>query len=198
MKRNFLQQHNNRIRFGLVCAAVLVVLSLALLAGRGSTSRDVVSASAPEPAFQVQPRPWTALGSTGAVDEASLSTFAFGTADIAFKAGAAGTIVVARYNVTNTFDNNASPNKPGWTTLEMGSHAPLNTIIEAKLFQVKACSQDPVLLCTARNRSMDTPCAKCTIQGTVDFTGQLYYVEVTMNRTSPNNPSPRMFTLRLY
>ena len=197
MKRYFLEQQKNRIRLGLVCAAVLALLATALVVGRSSRSA-LALANAPEPSFQVPPKPWTALGSTGAVDEASLSTFAFGTADIAFKAGAAGTIVVARYNVTNTFDNNANPNKPGWTTLEMGSHAPLNTIIEAKLFQVKACGQDPVLLCTARNRSMDNPCAKCTIQGTVDFTSQLYYVEVTMNRTSPNNPSPRMFTLRLF
>jgi len=190
MKRNNLQKRGNRIRFGLVCATVFAVLVTALLAGQLPAS--------PGPTAQTLPKPWTAVGSTGVVDEASLNTFAFGTTDIGFKSSASGTVVVARYNVTNTFDNNANPNKPGWTTLEMGSSAPLNTIVEAKLFQVKACGQDPVLLCTARNRSSDNPCAKCTISGTIDFTSKLYYVEVTMNRSSPNNPSPRMFTLRLF
>jgi hypothetical protein len=60
-----------------------------------------------------------------------------------------------------------------------------------------AGGQDPVLLCTARNRSSDNPCAKCTINGTIDFTSQLYYVEVTLNRNSINVPAPKMFTLRL-
>lgn len=191
------QQNGNRIRFALMCVAVFAVMSLTLLFAPAHISTDVASANNPDP-FQVQPRPWTAIGSTGVVDEASLNTFAFGTTDIGFKAGATSTRVVARYNVTNTFDNNANPNKPGWTTLEMGSSAPINTIIEAKLYQVKACDQQQTLLCTARNRSNDNPCAKCTINGTIDFTGHLYYVEVTLNRNSVNNQAPRMFTLRLF
>jgi len=190
MRRNNLQKRGNGIRFGLVCATVFAALVTALLVGQLPAS--------PGPAAQTLAKPWTAVGSTGVVDEGSLNTFAFGTTDIGFKASASGTVVVARYNVTNTFDNNANPNKPGWTTLEMGSSAPLNTIVEAKLFQVKACGQDPVLLCTARNRSSDNPCAKCTINGTVDFTSQLYYVEVTLNRNSINIPAPKMFTLRLF
>jgi hypothetical protein len=190
MRRNNLQKRGNRIRFGLVCATVFAALVTALLVGQIPAS--------PVPAAQTLPKPWTAVGSTGVVDEASLKNFAFGTTDIAFVAGATGTVVVARYNVTNTFDNNANPNKPGWTTLEMGSNAPLNTIIEARLYQVRTCDQQQTLLCMARNRSNDTPCAKCTINGTVDFTNNLYYVEVTLNRNSTQNASPRMFTLRVY
>ena len=189
MRRNNLQKRGNRIRFGLVCATVFAALLTAFLVGQGPAS--------PVPAAQTLPKPWTAVGSTGVVDEASFKNFAFGTTDIGFVAGATGTVVVARYNVTNTFDNNANPNKPGWTTLEMGSNAPLNTIIEAKLYQVKTCDQQQTLLCTARNRSNDNPCAKCTINGTVDFTNNLYYVEVTLNRNSVQNQAPRMFTLRL-
>lgn len=196
MRRNILQNHGIRFRFGLVCAVVLTLLAIALVVGR-SSRLSLASASVPEP-VQIQPKPWTAIGSTGVVDEASFKNFAFGTTDISFVPGATGTVVVARYNVTNTFDNNANPNKPGWTTLEMGSSAPLNTIIEAKLFQVKTCDQQQTLLCTARNRSNDNPCAKCTINGTVDFTGHLYYVEVTLNRNSVNNQAPKMFTLRLF
>ena len=139
---------------------------------------------------------WTAVASSGDIDEASLGAFAVNGPILQHAAGSLVT-VVARYNVTNTFDNNANPNKPGWTMLEMGSNAPLNTIIEAKLYQVRTCDQQQTLLCTARNRSNDNPCAKCTINGAVDFTQHLYYVEVTLNRNSVQNSSPRMFTLRL-
>jgi hypothetical protein len=196
MKKENLQMNRN-FRMGMSCAVVVGLMLVTLLFGTGPSS-SAVSAGAPEPVFQTPPRPWTAVGSSGVVDEASLNVFAFGTADIAFRAGATATVVVARYNVTNTFDNNANPNRPGWTTLEMGSNAPINTIIEAKLFEIKACGTDPVLLCTARNRSNDTPCAKCTINSTIDFTSKLYFVEVTLNRNSANNASPRMFTLRLF
>jgi hypothetical protein len=158
---------------------------------------STASASGPIP-MQTPRRPWTAVGSSGAVDEASLNLYAFGSAEITFKPGASGSIVTARYNVTNTFDNNANPNRPGWTTLEMGSTTPNSTIIEAKLFQIKACDTTPVLLCTARNRSNDTPCARCTINGTIDFTDHLYYVEVTLNRFNLTTAQPRMYTLRLF
>jgi hypothetical protein len=197
MKKESLQI-DRKFRIGLCCAVMLGLILVTLLFGTGPVISTGVSAGAPEPAFQTLPKPWTAVGSSGVVDESSLNVFAFGTADIAFRAGATATVVVARYNVTNTFDNNANPNRPGWTTLEMGSNAPINTIIEAKLFEIKACGTDPVLLCTARNRSNDTPCAKCTINSTIDFTNKLYFVEVTLNRNSANNASPRMFTLRVF
>ena len=190
MNRNLPSKHGSGIRISLLCTAVLGGLLTALLLGRGPAS--------PAPFAQTLPKPWTAVGSTGVVDEASLSTFAFGTTEIGFKAGASSTKIVARYNVTNTFDNNANPNKPGWTTMEMGSNAPLNTIVTARLFEVKACDQSQVLLCTANNRSSDHPCAKCTINGTIDFTSHLYYVEVTLDRTSVNNSPPSMYTLRIF
>jgi hypothetical protein len=187
-----------KFRMGLCCAIVVGLMVLTLLFGSVPSISTGVSAEASAPAFQTQPKPWTAVGSTGVIDEASLNTFAFNGTEIGFRAGATSTLVVARYNVTNTFDNNPAPNKPGWTTLEMGSTAPINTIVEAKLFEVKACTNDPVLLCTARNRSNTSPCARCTINGTIDFTDKLYFVEVTLNRTSVNNAPPRMSTLRLF
>ena len=200
MKHNTLSEYGNRSWPVLLCATVLTAMLVASLFVRASTQLAIASATpAPAPTSQVAPgRPWTALGSTGAVDEASLSVYAFGTSEVGFKPGGTGRVVVARYNVTNTFDNNANPNKPGWRTLEMGSNAPLNTIIEAKLFQVKSCTPEPVLLCTARNRSNDHPCAKCDISGTVDFTDNLYYVEVTLNRPRTSTELPRMFTLRIF
>ena len=79
----------------------------------------------------------------------------------------------------------------------MGSTTPLNTIIEAKLFKIRSCDQQQVLLCTARNRSGDTPCARCTVSEVIDFTSNLYYVEVTLSRANAQTPSPRLHTLRL-
>jgi hypothetical protein len=196
MKLNILRKYENRIWLSLLFATALGGL---LLTTAGSRGAPVLLANASANAVPApSPVPWTALGSTGAVDEAALNIYAFNGSEIGFKAGAAGTLVTARYNVTNTYDNNSAPNKPGWHTLEMGSTAPINTIVEAKLFQVKACDPTPVLLCTARNRSMDTPCARCTINGTIDFTDHLYFVEVTLNRPSATATPPRMHTLRIF
>lgn len=200
MKQTFASEERNRIWRSLLFMAALSALLLVSLGG-GATSVSPASASAAASGAvaQVLPRrPWTAVGSTGAVDEASLNIYAFGPADVGFKAGAAGSVVTARYNVTNTFDNNANPNRPGWHTLEMGSKAPNSTIIEAKLLQIKACDTTPVLLCTARNRSNDHLCATCEFNATIDFTDSLYYVEVTLNRFNSNTAQPRMFTLRLF
>lgn len=202
MKQTVLSEHGNRSRLGLLCITALAALLFALLIGHAPTRSAFASAvrtPAAAPAPQAAPaHPWTAVGSTGTVDEASLNIYAFGTTEIGFRTGAGGSLVVARYNVTNTFDNNAAANKPGWHTLEMGSNAPNSTIIEAKLFQVKSCTPDPVLLCAARNRSQDHPCATCNIVGTIDFTDNLYYVEVTLNRFNSATANPRMFTLRLF
>jgi len=199
MKLNRIQ--TNGVWLGLLFVTALAILPLPSAGGR-SAAVSPASNSSDKDASALVPqalaRPWTAVGSTGTVDEASLNVFAFGTTEIGFKGGVAGSVVVARYNVTNTFDNNANPNKPGWRTLEMGSNAPINTIIEAKLFQVKSCSPDQVLLCTARNRSQDHPCARCDINGTIDFTDNLYYVEVTLNRFNSTSAMPRMFTLRVF
>jgi hypothetical protein len=200
MKQNTLSQYGNKSWPGLLCATVLTAMLVLSLFVRASTQLAIASTT-PTPALtsQVAPaRPWTALGSTGAVDENSLSVYAVSTTEIGFKPGGTARVVVARYNVTNTFDNNASPNKPGWRTLEMGSNAPLNTIIDATLLQVKSCSPEPVVLCKVRNRSNDQPCAKCDISGTIEFTDNLYYVEVTLSRPSASTALPRMFTLRIF
>jgi hypothetical protein len=183
----------------IICLMLAAVLLSPLGSKRLNLGRTEAAVTSPEPApFQQVRSPWTAVGSTGVIDEASANFHAFGAADISFRPGSPGTIVIARYNVTNTFDNNADPNFPGWTTLEMGSNAPINTIIEARLFRIKACDTQPQLLCIARNRSNDFPCARCTIPQPIDFTSNLYYVEVVLDRTNATTSFPRMFTLRLF
>ena len=186
---------------GLTRLTLLIVLpalaALLLLAPAGRSSAVAPVSEPAEPAFQVFPKPWTAVGSTGVIDEDSLNFFAFSNTDLGFRTGANALNIVARYNVTNTFDNNANPNRPGWTKLEMGSSTPNSTIIEAKLFQIRSCDLQQTLICTARNRSGDTPCARCTVSEVIDFTSNLYYVEVTLSRGSVQTPSPRLHTLRL-
>lgn len=187
-----------------VSLGICLMLSAVLLSPLGSkrlavARTEAAAAVSPEPVpFQGVRSPWTAVGSTGVIDEASANFHAFGSADIGFRPGSTGTLITARYNVTNTFDNNADPNFPGWTTLEMGSNAPVNTIIEARLFRIKTCDTTPQLLCIARNRSNDFPCARCTIPFPIDFTSNLYYVEVVLDRTAATTSLPRMFTLRLF
>ncbi|MCA1630837.1 MAG: hypothetical protein LC785_07125 [Acidobacteria bacterium] len=196
MRQNILRERRNISWFALLLAPALSLILLASSGGRGSAA----PAAAPAPAaaaMQVM-RPWTAIGSTGAVDENSRNLYASFSTEIGFQPGVNGNVIVARYNVTNTFDNNANPNQPGWHTLEMGSNAPANVIIDAKLFQVKACQPAQELLCTARNRSNDMPCARCTFNGPIDFTSNLYYVEVTLDRTGAPAALPRMFTLRVF
>ncbi|HSG40099.1 MAG TPA: hypothetical protein VLE27_10720, partial [Thermoanaerobaculia bacterium] len=61
---------------------------------------------------------WTAVGSTGIIDEASLGIFQFGTTNLTYNAGGSLSPIIARYNVTNTWG--ASDDTPPWTTLEMG------------------------------------------------------------------------------
>jgi hypothetical protein len=200
MRQDVLQKHGTRIWLCLFCVTMLAASLLASLLIVGPASSAVASAGTnkPDPAFQVPPRPWTALGSTGAVDESALSFYGSVSTEIGFKLNAAGRVLVARYNVTNTFDNNANPNQPGWRTLEMGSNAPNSVIISAKLFQVRACAPAQEMICEARNRSNDHPCATCQISAPIDFTNNLYYVEVTLNRTAVPNALPRMFTLRIF
>lgn len=202
LKNNSSKQRGRKLLF--VSLISCLMLAAVLLSPLGSkrlnaahTAAANTAATAPVP-FQAVNSPWTAVGSTGVIDETSANAHAFGGADIGFRGGSPSTLLVARYNVTNTFDNNPDPNLPGWTTLEMGSNAPINTMIEARLFRIKSCDTTPQLLCIARNRSNDFPCARCTVPSPIDFTSDLYYVEVVLDRAAAPGSFPRMYTLRLF
>lgn len=204
MKQNSPGEHRTKTLLGLLSLSLLLAL---LLTGFGGNRFNITATNAASDpsnasanAAQALPRrPWTAVGSTGAVDEASLSTYAFNGAEFGFKSPGAGSVIVARYNVTNTFDNNANPNMPNWTNLEMGSTSPINCLVSATLYRVKVCSRDPVAICTIVNRSGDHPCGLCQFpSSTFDFGGYLYYVEVKLDRTSAPAAAPTVYTLRVY
>ncbi|HXO22064.1 MAG TPA: hypothetical protein VOA87_19275 [Thermoanaerobaculia bacterium] len=128
---------------------------------------------------------WTAVTSTGAIDSTSLGIYFFNGAVLTFPpgSGSLGTIV-ARYNVTNTFDNNANPDMPGWTTLEFGYSNPgAFGAVNATLFQVDPCNGAQVTLCTVNALAGATnTCSTCTFTAAMDFSRHLYYVLVRITR----------------
>jgi hypothetical protein len=205
MKQNSLFEQGrkallNPFTFGFLAMLLLITYS-SRVASVGSTSAASV---------QPPPRPWTAVASTGVVDELYLNDYAFGTlrpTDFGFRANSSGLRLIARYNVTNTFDNNANPNAPNWHTLELGAVAPAASSVTAAIYQVERCSG---LILAPPNAPPGSPlcqvmmtnipaatCRTCNFAGPVDFTQYLYFVQVFISR--PNaNLQPRAFTLRVY
>jgi hypothetical protein len=143
-------------------------------------------------------RDWTAVASTGAVDGTSIPFFAFNGPSLTYLSpNNSLQPVIARYNVTNTFDNNANPDRPGWTTLELGYTNPAGCTITATLFQVEPCTGNEIVLCTIRAANSSNLCSTCSFTQVIDFNLHLYYVEVILTR---NNPTllPMAKTLRLF
>lgn len=173
---------------------------VAALLGVGTRARTTPPAAAASPARVQSMRPWTAVGSTGVVDESSLNDYAFTGSRFGFRTGSTSIRVSARYNVTNTYDNNANANQPGWTTLEFGSIAPPTTSTAARLVEVDPCTGEEVTVCGNSNLGQDGPiCLVCFFSSTrIDFTSKLYYIEVNVARPAGSALQPHLDTLRLY
>lgn len=173
---------------------------VAALLGVGTRARTAPTAAPAAPARAQSMRPWTAVGSTGIVDESSLNDYAFTGSRFGFRTGSTSIRVAARFNVTNTYDNNANANQPGWTTLEFGSSAPPTTTAAARLAEVDPCTGEEVTVCGASNLGQDGPiCIICTFPSNrIDFTSKLYYVEVNVARPAGSALLPHLDTVRLY
>lgn len=183
-----------------VLAISIVVASLGtmLAVGIRADTAPAVAAHPPAPVRQII-RPWTAVGSTAVMDETSLGSFAFTGPFLTFLAGSPASTIKGRFNVTNTYDNNANPNIPGWTTLELGSFAPATTVVTAKLVQVDNCTGVIVTLCQTSNQALGNVCTTCSFAPTpVDFTNNLYYVEVDVTRPAGSNALPRLNNVRVF
>jgi hypothetical protein len=147
-------------------------------------------------------RDWTAVASTGAVDGSSLGFFAFAGPSVTYLAGSPMLApVIVRYNVTNTFDNNANPDMPGWTTFELGYNAaglPANAV-NAILFQVDPCTGNQLMICVVSSLPGATnTCGQCFFPANqIDFAHHLYYIQVTLTRPAANL-FPTAKTLRLF
>lgn len=142
---------------------------------------------------------WTAVGSTAVIDEGSLGIFQFGTTNLTYNAAGSLNPIVARYNVTNTFGG-ATSDTPPWAFLEMGY---LDTnpqvAVQATLFRVDPCTGVQTALCTVASTDATTSvCKRCQFTAGINFATNLYYVQVTLTRTSAAVPAPQLFTLRIF
>jgi hypothetical protein len=190
--------------------------------GRTATSKENArSATSAAAQFTV---PWTAVASDGTVDESAfvggVPIFTFGpilppvglytpnTTGVTFNpAVPPNTRLILRYNVTNTWETGPlGPNQPAWRNLELGSTAPPGSTVAATLFQVDRCTGFRKEICTAINANQPWPppvlppgrCVFCEFPaGIIDFTNNLYYVEVVLS-PSTGGPPPAAHTLRIF
>src|SRR5260370_11676471 len=97
MKHSFALEEN-KIWRSLLFMAALSTLLLVFLGGRASSGSPVSAFAAASGAIPQAPprRPWTAVGSAGAVDDNSLNRYAFATAPLVFKPAPAGPLLSAR------------------------------------------------------------------------------------------------------
>lgn len=140
---------------------------------------------------------WTAVASSGDIDEASLAAFAT-NGPILQHLGASVVPIVARYNVTNTLGGGVS-DLPPWNTLELGyfDNAAGSTVT-AILFQVDPCTGNQIVLCGITGADSAAPtCTRCTFAQQINFANFLYYVEVRVLRNA-NNIFPSARTLRIF
>ena len=137
---------------------------------------------------------WTAVGSTGAIDEGSLGLYATNDAGLFFAAGATGN-VTAYYNVVNNSGSSTAP----WTTLEMTSADGSATAnVTAVLYRVPRCSGSAIAVCSVLSSESTTSptCTSCTFSGGLDFANNAYFVKVILQKTSTTNPA--VYQLRLF
>lgn len=153
----------------------------------------------PYPAGAASPVPWTAVGSTGAVDEQSTARFGFTNAGAGYSAATSSLDPLEfRYNVTNTFDNNSTPNIPLWTSMVVGGVAPGNSYVRAQFYKVDPCTGAQTLICQASVAGVTSgTCVKCTFANNiVDFSNYVYYVRVLVDRSTVNE-IPWLYSLRV-
>ena len=145
---------------------------------------------------------WTAVGSSGDIDEASMGIFAVNLSTLQHQPGAVGS-VVARYNVTNTFGGGLTDTPP-WTTMEMtyldvpvaGS---IGTV-SASLFEVDRCTGAISFICSINSVDGNAPaCLTCTFPSTtvINFGASHYVVEVRVFRNM-NNVFPQLIGLSIF
>lgn len=158
------------------CAVALFLLPLSLSAQTGT---------------------WTAVASSGDIDETALGIFSVNGASLQHQ-GASLTTIVSRYNVTNTFGGGLS-DLPPWNTLELGSlDSTAQGGVRATLFQVDPCTGNLVALCSVGSVDATAPtCQKCSFTPQIDFGQFLYYVEVQIFRSN-GAVFPSARTLRIF
>jgi hypothetical protein len=142
---------------------------------------------------------WTAVGSTGTVDPTQVALFGvIGGTRLGFNpaGGSSAGVLVARFNVTNTWGGGVSDTPP-WTTLEVGAvNSSAFDPVAATLYRVTPCTGARTAICTATN-TISNSCVSCSFANTTfNFATFLYYVEVSISRTTGTG-TPQLATLRI-
>jgi hypothetical protein len=141
---------------------------------------------------------WTAVGSTGAIDEASLGLYSTSISSLGFVAGPTGT-VFARYNVTNAFGGGFTDTPP-WNILEMTYFDnSVSSNVTAVLFKVDRCTGATSVVCgmSSIDAAANT-CQTCAIPaGAINFATSNYVVEVRVSRNT-NAVNPQLIALRIF
>jgi hypothetical protein len=142
---------------------------------------------------------WTAVGSTGVIDESSTGAYAFGTTNLTYNGAGLLTAIIARYNVTNTYGGGLDDTPP-WNTFEMGyldTNPQVN--IRAELFRVDPCTGAQVSICSLSSTDFATAtCKQCFFTAGVNFGTNLYYVQIIMTRQTAGVVPPSLYTLRIF
>ncbi|HXF04715.1 MAG TPA: hypothetical protein VNM72_04785 [Blastocatellia bacterium] len=181
--------------------SISLMTLLSLSGGRWTTPPDVAAPTVRAAQVPLPPVPWTAVASTGVVDEESLSRYEATGSSITYRSTSPSLDpIVVRYNVTNPSLNQAIP---GWTQLELGSAVPAaGGVVSATLFRVDPCTGEQQEICTTTNEGIN-PMGTCKIcqfpANAINFSsavGFLYYVRVVLDRADQPNP-PSVHTLRL-
>lgn len=182
---------------------VLLAALLSLSGDRWATITPTDGAPLTVRAAQVQqPVPWTAVASTGVVDDDSLGRYEAIGSSITYRSTSQSLDpITVRYNVT---DLSLTQPIPGWTHLELGSAVPgAGSFVSATLFRVDRCTGEQQEICTTTNDGINQVgiCTTCQFPANaINFAlapGFLYYVRVTLDRADQPNP-PSVYTLRLY
>jgi hypothetical protein len=137
---------------------------------------------------------WTAVASTGDIDESSENDYAVSGPALHHQVGFTKD-VIARYNVTNTWGGGADDTPP-WAQMQLGygDNSPAGWV-KATLFRVDPCTGFTVPVCTIT--SIDNQnCGTCFV-GAIDFANKLYFVEVTVHRDD-TTAAPAARTLRIF
>lgn len=124
---------------------------------------------------------WTAVASTGALDDSSLSITDVGTVGLQHKPNILSA-VIARYNVTNTW---GLDDTPPWNTLELGyfDNSSLGQVT-ATFWQVDPCTGTATPICSKTSADNGANCVSCLFTIPIDFSRFNYVVEVTVSRSS--------------
>lgn len=135
---------------------------------------------------------WTAVASTGSVDESNATIYNAGTFTLGYSAGGSLATITARYNVTNTSGAEIAP----WSRMEISYSDPgASSSLTATLFQVDKCSGAITTICTVTSLDSLT-CNACTFTVPIDFSLFNYVVEARISRTV-NNVFPVLRGIRI-